>query len=237
MSTMTPKRRCGAFLLTLALALSLGVAGAARAAEPAPDADETKALHALFDRAWEWSARTFPEFATYRGDLRFNDRLSDASAEAQAERDRDTARFLAEAQAIRRERLGATDRVSLDTFIDGQQRFVDMAAYPAARGMSLRALGGPQTQFAELLQIMPSTRREQVEQMLARMAAFPKRMDQELASLRRSAAAGWVPAKDVLGRVLVQIDTQLPVNADESPYFLPFKRLGSGIAAADQQAL
>ena len=61
--------RAGLLATTVALAV------------PAMSADEaaTKALHALFDRQWQWSAETFPEFATYRGDHRFGDRLADVS--------------------------------------------------------------------------------------------------------------------------------------------------------------
>ena len=206
------------------------------AAAAEPDAQETKALHALFDRHWDWSARTFPEFASYRGDHRFGDRLTDASAGAIAQRDAEVARFLGDARAVQRSKLGATDRVSLDMFIDAQQRQVESAAFPAARGMTLRALGGPQTQFAELLQIMPTTRTEQVEQMLARMAALPRRMEQEVALIRSSAAAGWVPAREVLQRVLTQIDSQL-VAPEATPYYQPFVRLGSAIPATEQQAL
>ena len=206
------------------------------AAAAEPDAQETKALHALFDRHWDWSARTFPEFASYRGDHRFGDRLADASAGAIAQRDAEVARFLADARAVQRSKLGATDRVSLDMFIDAQQRQVESAAFPAARGMTLRALGGPQTQLAELLQIMPTTRTEQVEQMLARLAAMPRRMEQEVALIRSSAAAGWVPAREVLQRVLTQIDSQL-VAPEATPYYQPFVRLGSAIPATEQQAL
>ena len=206
----------------------------ATAAEP--DAQQTQALHALFDRQWEWSARTYPEFATYRGDNRFGDRLSDVSAGAIAARDAEVAAFLADARALQRSKLGPTDRVSLDLFIDAQQRQAETAAFPAARGMTLRALGGPQTQFAELLQVMPTARADQVEQMLSRMAAFPRRMEQEMAIIRRSAEAGWMPPRDVLERVLVQIDTQL-IEPDATPYYQPFKRLGSGIAPVEQQAL
>lgn len=221
-----------ALLLTGAMIQS---ASAQPAVPSAPNA-ETRALHALFDRNWAWSGESFPEFATYRGDHRFGDRLSDASEETIALRDRETAAFLAEARAMPRDKLSPTDRVSLDMFAGGLQRFVDVTAFPAARGMNLRALGGPQNQFADLLQIMPTRNVAQVEQMLARMAAFPRRMDQEMALARRSAAAGWVPARDVLQRVLAQIDVQLRPAAD-TPHYAPFKRLGSGIAPADQQAL
>ena len=229
--TSTLMRICRAACSATALLL---LAQPATAAEP--DAQETKTLHALFDRHWEWSALTFPEFASYRGDHRFGDRLGDASAAAIKQRDAEVAGFLADVRAVQRSKLGPTDRVSLDLFIDAQQRQVESAAFPAARGMTLRALGGPQTQFAELLQVMPTARAEQVEQMLARMAAFPRRMEQDMALIRASAAAGWVPAREVLQRVLAQIDSQL-VAAEATPYFQAFKRLGSGIAAAEQQAL
>ena len=208
----------------------------ARAADATPDAQEAAALQALFDRQWDWAARSFPEFGSYRGDHRFGDRLSDASPEAIAERDRQVTAFLAEARVMRRDRLAPTDRVSLDLFIDAQQRQAEIAAFPAAHGMTLRALGGPQNQLAELLQLMPVQTVAQVEQMLARLAAYPRRMDQEIASLRASAAAGWVAARDVLERVLAQLDTQL-VAPDATPHYQPFKRLGSGIPAIEQARL
>ncbi|MDP1646926.1 MAG: DUF885 domain-containing protein [Rubrivivax sp.] len=139
------------------------------AAEPDPQA--TRALHAMFERQWEESARLFPEFATYRGDHRYGDQLSDASPEAQAGRDEWTRRTLAQAHAVPRDKLGATDRVSLDLFIANQQRYVDQQAFPGWRTMSVGALGGAQSHFASLLSVSPAARREQVEQMLARMAA------------------------------------------------------------------
>lgn len=210
---------------------------AAAASEAGRDGPEAKALHALFDRHWEWSARTFPEFATYRGDHRFGDRLSEASSAAMAQQDREVAAFLAEAKAIPRERLSATNRVSLAVFIDSQQRRLDQAAFPAARGMSLRALGGPQTQLADLLQVTPTRTTAQVEQLLARLAAVPRRMAEEMALIRASAAAGWVPSRGVLQRVLAQIDSQLATPPEGMPHYGPFKRLGRDIPPAEQTAL
>ncbi|WP_088284730.1 DUF885 family protein [Ideonella sp. A 288] len=224
-------------LLLPALALALLLPTTLRAADPAAPAEAGQALHALFERQWDWSARSFPEWATYRGDLRFNDQLSDLSAAAEAARDRDTAGFLAEARAVRREALSPTDRVSLDLFIDSQQRQLEWAAFPAAQHMSLRVLGGPQSDFAELMSIAPMQRPDQAAQALARMAALPRLMDQQIELLRASAKAGWVPARGVLERVLAQIDTQFPAQVDDSPHFAPFKRLGRDIPAADQAAL
>lgn len=237
-------RLIGATALALAAWLPNSAGAQAAAASspvtaPAPaSAAESRRLHDLFDRQWDWAGLAFPEFATYRGDHRHGDRLARFTPEAIAERDRMGRRFLDEARAIHRDRLGAVDRVSLDMFIDNLERQQALAAYPAARGMNLRALGGPQTQFAELLQIMPVATVAQVRQLLARMeVAFPERMDDEIAQARRSAAAGWVPTRDVLQRVLAQIEPQLAADVEATPFYAPLRRLGQAVGPQDRQDL
>jgi uncharacterized protein (DUF885 family) len=220
-------------LVLAGLALAFAVAAGAADADP----QQIRALHALFDRHWEDISRRFPEGSTYRGDLRYNDRLSDQSAEAIADYDRQVLRWLAEAKAIPRERLDPTDRVSLDLFIGNMERDAQEQAFPGYRTLNLGALGGVQSNFAELLKASPVRDRQQAEQMLRRMAAYPKQMDQEIATLRRGMALGWVASRDVLDRVLAQIDVQLPADVTAGPFYAPFLKLGSGIPAADQALL
>ena len=215
----------------LALLLAVG-AGAADA-----DPQQTRALHALFDRQWQDISRRFPEGSTYRGDLRYNDQLSDQSAEAIAAYDRQVRDWLAEARAIPRERLEATDRVSLDLFIGRMERQVEEQAFAGYRSLSLSALGGVQSNFSELLKASPVRDRRQVEQMLRRMAAYPAQMEQEIAGLRRGMALGWVASRDVVDRVLAQIDEQLPADVEAGPYYAPFLKVGSDIPAAERAAL
>ena len=202
-----------------------------------PDTAESRALHALFERDWDDSARDFPEWATYRGDHRFGDKLTDMSAAAIAARDARVQRTLEQARTIRRDQLSATDRVSLDLFIERAQRAAGMAAFPAYRTLSLRALGGPHTALPDLLNASPVQRREQILQMIARLAATPKRLDDEIDSLRRGMAAGYVSSRDVLQRVLTQIDGQLPGDVTASPFYAPFTRLSPSIPADERTAL
>jgi uncharacterized protein (DUF885 family) len=63
------------------------------------------------------------------------------------------------------------------------------------------------------------------------MAAFPVRMDQEIAQLRRSAALGWVPSRDVLLRVQEQLAAQLAGGPEDMPHYAPFKRLPASLPA------
>lgn len=225
-----------ALLASLATAAAWPAAAQTASAEPARH-EASRQLHALFAAAFEDGTRRFPEWATYRGDHRFGDRLTDASPEAQAERDEAVRRFLAQAQAIAPEALSPQDRISRELFIEAQQRQLEQAAFPGWRSMSLRALGGPHTQFADLLAVSPMSRVDLVEKSLARMAAYPKRIDQEIASLRRGLAAGWVPPREVLQRVLAQIDGQLTADVEANPHYAPFKRLSPQIAPAERERL
>jgi uncharacterized protein (DUF885 family) len=224
---------------TLAAALAACLAGPVGLGVQAADADpqDTAALHALFERQWEDVSRRFPESSTYRGDLRYNDRLTDESAEAIAAIDALNRGWLAEAKALRRDRLSAADRLSLDLFIGNHERRVAKQAFPGYRSLYLGALGGAQSDFADLLQVSPVQTRAQVEQMLARMRAYPRQMDQQIDAMRRGMALGWVSSRDVLERVLAQIDTQLPADVEAGPHYVPFKHLGSSIPAAEQAAL
>lgn len=219
----------------LFFALALLVAVGAGAATPDPRA--AAALQTLFERHWEDFSRRYPEGSTYRGDLRFNDRLSDRSAQAIEADDAQTRRWLSEARQIRRDRLAPADQLSLDLFIGNAQRRIAEQAFPGYRSLNLGALGGTQSDFAELMQFSPIRNPQQVQQMLARMAAYPRLMDQEIDTLRRGMALGWVSSKEVLLRVLAQIDGQLPLDVEQGPFYAPFKRLPDDIAAPERAAL
>ena len=202
-----------------------------------PDQQQTQALHALFDAEWEANMRRYPEWATYVGDHRYGDRLYDATPATRAAEFESARQSLARAEAIRRDALSPVDQISLELFMHDQRDSLRFEPFVAYRSMSLGALGGFQSNFAELLGASPVETRPQVEQMLARMAAYPRRVDQELARLREGKALGWVPPRTVLDRVLVQLDAQLAPAPPQGPFFLPFAKLGAGIPAVEQQDL
>ena len=219
------------------LAAATACAQGQPAAAPATRSPAAQALHALFERYWDDTARLAPEWATFRGDHRYGDRLSDVSPEAMAARDAQGARWLAEARAIPREPLAAIDRTSRDMFIHDLEAEQRLVAFEGWRTLSLGSLWGVQSAFAGLLQATPVDTEAQVEQLLARLAAYPHRMAQEIARLERGLALGWVTPQPVLQRALAQIDGQLAPALRDGPYFEPFKRLGRALPNARRTAL
>ncbi|HEY1129389.1 MAG TPA: DUF885 domain-containing protein [Roseateles sp.] len=222
---------------TLIAALIAGLhLSAFAAAQPAPlkpaalaadtAAKSRQALLALFDEAWEAEARAAPEWATLRGDLRFNDKLSDRSAGALAARDAFARDMLARAQAVDTGPLNDTDRVSLALFISRYQQDVSMQGFAGWRTLTLGTLNGAQSALAGFARNVPVNNETQVKQWLARLAAYPARMDQEIAILRQGLALGWVTSKPVLARAIAQVEGQLPDDVTRSPVYEPFNRMG-----------
>jgi uncharacterized protein (DUF885 family) len=233
-------------LTTIALAAALSGCATAPSTPPAPAtaagaaparSPTAQALHALFERAWDDTMRRHPTWATYVGDNRFGDRLEDASPEAEAAEFAALRRDLASARAIDRAVLDPTDQTSLDLFIHGLETELAKEPLVGWRRMTLGALWGFHTSLADLARAAPVDNADQARQLLARLAAYPRRVDQELVRLREGMAQGWVAARPVLDRVIAALDKQITSPADQNPYFEPFTRLGSGIPAAERSAL
>ena len=240
--TLTGSRHCAAF----ALVLFTMIAFMGCALTPAPPlnaasvegAAESKRLQALFDEAWEANMRRYPEWATDVGDHRYGDRLYDASPANEADAYAASRRYLAQAQSIKRESLPGKDRTSLDLFIYGLQEDLLYEPMVGFRRMSLGgARGSFHSQFSDLLLESPVETKAQVEQMLTRMAAYPRRVEQELVRLREGMHLGWVPPRAVLDRALRALDVQIGAAGDTSPFFEPFTRLGKEMPATEQGVL
>ena len=228
--TALTRRRLFALLAACSLALPAWAADSA----PTP---QSKRLHGMFDARWEALMKAYPGWATSVGDHRYGDRLEDASREAIAANDAATRRTLAEAKTFDRNRLSPLDRSSLDVFLFELEDDVRFQPFTGYRSMSLGALDGFQSEFASLLQESLVDTAKQARQILARMAAYPRRVEQEIVRLREGMALGWVPPKTVLERVLPQIDDQLGIALEKGPFFEPFTRLASDIPAAEKTAL
>ncbi|WP_457325436.1 DUF885 family protein, partial [Roseateles sp. P5_E11] len=220
---------------TLVAALIAGLHLTAPAAtQPAPKANAAatdaaakahQALLALFDEAWESEAHAAPEWATLRGDLRFNDKLSDRSAAGLAARDAFARDMLARARAMDAGLLGDTDRVSLALFINRYQQEVAMQGFAGWRTLTLGTLYGAQSALAGFARNVPVNNETQVKQWLTRLAAYPARVDQEIAILRQGLTLGWVTSKPVLARAIAQVEGQLTEDVTKSPVYEPFTRM------------
>jgi uncharacterized protein (DUF885 family) len=184
----------------------------------------------IFDAHWSSIPEYFPEAATYRGEKRFGDRLTDASPQAEQRWYAHLAALKAAVDRLPLGELTRQERISVRVLQTQLAASLQLRGFEGLRSMTVNVSPWPfQNSFLGLLNASPVATERDVEQMLARIAAYPRRVAQEIASMRRGMALGWVPPRIVLEGVLRQLDAQLAQRGDSSPYAAPFKRL-SGIA-------
>ena len=223
---------CGAFAASPPEA-----APAAPAPPAAADAGESARLHALFDAEWEWAMRTFPEWATFSGDHRYDDRLGDVSRAAEDANEAHTRELLARLEAFDRARLGGTDRASYDLMLAKTRERIEGQQFRGMESLLVTTREGPHLGFANLLRVSPTATEADVRNILARMARFPLRVDQTIDRLREGIALGWVTFRPSLEDVPKQIDAVLTPDVTKSALFEPFTRLGSAIPAPAREQL
>ena len=226
------RRRALARLWPLVLALLALFAGApSRAADP-PVADR---LHRFFDEEWEWDLREAPENATLLGDRRFDDRLTDLSAEAHARRQAHLRERLTRAQAFDVAALGEQDRLSLELFVTVAQRDVDLGRFPLER-LALSQHGGPHRDLPTLAVVPRFTSGRQLRDWVQRLRAVPRYVDQTIALLEAGRKSGWVAAREPLRDVVASIRAARASTPERSVFFTPCKS-AEGVPPAELKAI
>lgn len=217
--------------IPVALALVLQAACSLQSAGDPPGA-----LRALEQEYWEWRLREFPEGATWVGDNRYNDRLTDLSPAAIARRKADEQRMNERARAIDAAGLTGQDALSRELLIHELQVAVDGHRFPIEL-MLLDQLDGPHLAFPQLVAASPFRDSADYAAYVRRLRAYPAFLGQVTALLQNGIERGWVQPRGPLRGVPAQIEGQLVADPEKSPLFAPFTRLAATIATAEQNRL
>ena len=193
-------------------------------------------LHELFKVHWEYVMTEFPEFATNVGYPGQNARWTDNSLAAIERHKRDLAEPIKVVQSIRRDRLGAGDRLNHDLFKRGIEEQIAASKFPDEY-FAVTQLDGPQQDVGQLLARAPTRRVSDYEDIVARLNAIPTLIDQVLQLLAKGLEAGVTPPQVTLRDVPQQITELIPDSALASPLLAPFNAFPASIPSADQARL
>jgi uncharacterized protein (DUF885 family) len=223
---------------------ALAAASQAPAAQSAAQQSEHDKLFALFKASDEASLKRNPLSALFRGDLRYADRLGDgitdeyyAAERAAAEAD------LAALKRIDRSKLSDTDKIAYDVFefstldtLKGLQP--DVLALTAVRPMN--HFFGFHTFYPTLASgkgAAPFKTLADYENNLKRHKDFVTYLDRAIGRFRQGKESGVVETKLTIGNMVEQLDNQLKLAPEESPYFGPVKQFPDEISATDRARL
>jgi uncharacterized protein (DUF885 family) len=195
-----------------------------------------KALNDALDEQWEYTLRTSPEFASMLGDKRYNDKISDVSAEA-VKRDMDESRqFLAKFEAIdtsgfpEQEVLNKRLMVRrLKETLDGE-RFKDWE-------MPVNQMGGIHLDTPQLPVMLQFKTVKDYRDYISRLHQWPTAFDQTIALMRAGMADNLMPPKFLLEKVADQAKRVSDSPMKDSPFAQPLLHFPDSIAEADRQAI
>ena len=220
--------------LLLSLVLWPAFAGAAPAASDL--AARREALNKLLAEHWESALASNPEFASYLGDKRWNDRLSDAS---QAAIDAELARtreFLTRFEAI--DTTGFPEQEALNkTLIVRQLREGLEGARFQPWLMPVNQIIGFHLEMAQMPSFLSFESAKDYQDLIARYRQMPTLFEQQTANMRKGMAAGLMPPKFLLEKVAVQAEGFATAKPEESPYAEPLSRFPDAMPAAERERL
>src|SRR6202171_5612055 len=225
------------FLRRILLALSaiLLLVSAVNAAElSASDLDKRrKALTDLINERWEYGLKHSPEFASYLGDKRYNDQVSDLSA-AEVQRDlAETKKALVRIQAISTAGFSEQERLNRVLMEKALRHSVE-DAWMHGYEMPLNQMGGIHLDAAQFPSYLTFTTVKDYDDFVKRMQAFPKQVDDTIANMRKGMRDGLMPPKFLLEKVGKQIDDIANTAADKSPWYAPAEKLPEGVAEGER---
>jgi uncharacterized protein (DUF885 family) len=227
--------RLNKLLLTIAVLAALQLLHPAAAENKNPNSDAAKTLHAFFEEEWNYEMEQNPTRASSMGDRRWNDRWPDKSLEAIKKREEHAGAALARLNKIDRAQLSATDQLNYDLFKKDLETDIEGFKFRTDL-MPITQRGGVQT-LDELGERLRFENVKDYEDWIARLRAFPKLMEQDIALMREGARTRIMWPRIVLERVPAQIDKQLVKKAEESPFFKPLTKLPSSISSSDAERL
>lgn len=201
----------------------------------AQTADADARLRTLLADEWERGLRESPTFASYLGDLRYNDRWADVGLAAQRKRFEHQQQLLQQLDAIDPGKLSPAERLNFDLF--RRQTELAVAEYPLLwRLVPLNQREGIQDENS-VADSLPFNRVKDYEDWIARLERFPPLMEQTIEVMREGIRQRVLQPKATMRRVPQQIARQLVEEPEQSLYYKPLLKMPATISAADQARL
>jgi len=208
-------------------------------AGPQPQSDlesRRKALDSLLAEQWEYNLRTNPLFASILGDKRWNDKVDDFSQEF-IDRDlQETQKFLVRFQAIDTAGFPEQEALNKALMVRDLQMSLERARFKAWE-MPVAQNNGIQIDLPQYVSVLSFQSVKDYEDYIARLKAWPVLFDQTMVQMRKGMAAGRMPPRFLLEKVVDQANGIATQQPEKSPFAHPFFDFPKTMPEADQKRL
>ena len=214
--------------------------------------DDSAATRAAFkarlDEEWKYWMEQYPETATLLGYPGQNARWTDYSQAAIDARSAYLKESLEGVRSLNRAHLDPRDQLNYDLYLDLLQTAVDGLRFhndampvrfvtAANLMMPANQMGGVQQDVPRIIGAMPTTTRQDYENIIGRLQGIGPLVDQTIRLMERGIAAGLTPAAVVMRNVPDQAAAQIVSEPARSPLLEAFRRFPAAIPEAERADL
>jgi uncharacterized protein (DUF885 family) len=211
-------------------------------------AEAARKFRAYLDNDWKLWMQQYPEVATSVGFPGQNRRWSDDSGEGIGARIKHLHESLDALKSISRDMLPDEERLNHDLYRELLETAAEGLPYgddplpfrnvvPGNLWMPLTQMRGVQQGIASALATMPHKTVLEYEDVLARLEAVSRKVEQNLVLLQEGLKRDYTPPKLMLRDVPKQIADLIPADPLASPLLLPFTEFPTGFSEADRARL
>jgi len=193
-------------------------------------------LSAALQQQWEYELRTHPEMATYIGDNRYNDRLSDHSAATYAQELEHAKQTLESIEAISTDGFPAQEQLNKLLMVRRLREHIEAYGFKDWE-MPVDQFGGIHLSYAALPSATPFRSVKDYEDYLSRLHQIPRVFDEIRENMQLGLRDNLVPPRYLLEKVVVQAQDIADKSAHDSPFTQPVFKFPAGIPEAEQQRL
>jgi uncharacterized protein (DUF885 family) len=193
-------------------------------------------LTAVLQQEWEYELRTYPEMATYIGDNRYNDRLSDHSAASYARELEHAKQTLQSIESISADGFPPQEQLNKLLMVRGLREDIESAGFKDWE-MPVNQFGGIHLSYAALSSATPFRTVKDYEDYLSRLHQIPRVFEQIIANLQLGLRDGLVPPQYLLEKVALQAQDIADKSPHDSPFTQPLLKFPAGISDSEQQRL
>jgi len=224
-------------LFVCLLAVAMLIPAAVAAANPPADLESRrKALTDLLHEQWEYTMRTSPLYASILGDKRYNDKVDDFSQKAIDDDLEQTRLFLDRFKAIDTAGFPEQEALNQQIMVRDLQMNLEGARFKPWE-MPVNQFNGIHIDTPQLVSVLSFENVKDYEDYITRLKLLPRLFDQTIEQMRKGMAAGRMPPKILLEKVVTQADGIATTAPEQSPFIHPFDKFPDAISEADRKRL
>jgi uncharacterized protein (DUF885 family) len=212
------------------------------------DSQSAKSFRDYLDADWKLWMQQYPELATGVGYPGQNNRWGDHSQQGIAARKTHLEESLKKLKSFSREALPPAEQLNYDLYRDlletahdglqfGDDPLPLREVVPGNEWLPLNQMGGVQQGAASTLSSQPHQTVADYEDILARLEALPRNVDEQLALLKEGLAKGYTPPKITMRDVPKQIADLVPEDPIKSALLQSFTEFPAQISDSDRTRL